>query len=135
MPLLASLSTVFEECVADNYPIPDEYVEPTEIPIGESNIQIIDNCLMGFVDAIRVTSNFQMDTERDAFVSSLGKLSGLTDLATIKAKNVAAARTLVFFGVNFGNCLDESWVCTWVAVWMGGVKTTTHTFYFASSPM
>jgi brefeldin A-inhibited guanine nucleotide-exchange protein len=107
-PLMGVISTIFEECTADSYPHQEENL-PNEAPLGDTNLQIIDLCLMGFDRSIQVACAFRLTTERDAFVASLGKLTGLSDLVGLKTKNVAVVRMLIHTGHLYGNTLEDSW--------------------------
>jgi brefeldin A-inhibited guanine nucleotide-exchange protein len=108
-PALAVFSVIFEECVADDYPLMEDRKLPLDPPMGETNIQILDLCLMGFNHSIKIAAMFRIETERDAFVSSLGRLTSLSDVSMMKAKNVAAAKTLIMIGHALGNFLEDSW--------------------------
>lgn len=115
-PLMAVLSTCFEECCADYFPIVDGTnqiavggVAVGEVPAGDSNNEIIELCLLGFSHAIRIACHFNMETERDAYVSSLAKLTSLSSIIDIKAKNIAAIKALLYLANELGDRLDTSW--------------------------
>jgi len=42
-----------------------------------NDIEIIDLCIDGLINSIKICGHFSMTTERDAFVSSLAKFTGL----------------------------------------------------------
>lgn len=71
--------------------------------------KIADLCLQGFSGAIRVASLFKMETERDAFVSSMAKLTGLSHVSEMKPKNVKAIKTIIGLAHILGEYLDKSW--------------------------
>lgn len=116
-PLMAVLSTIFEECLADEYPVAllggvtesEKAVSVMSLTGEQSNEVVIDMCLHGFDLAIKISSTFGMETERDAFVSSLSRLTGMNDLVGMKPKNLAALKMLFVVANNIGNQLNESW--------------------------
>ncbi|KAI8810188.1 hypothetical protein BJ742DRAFT_676132, partial [Cladochytrium replicatum] len=83
-------------------------------PAGASNEpKISDLCLQGFASAIHLAAIFRLETERDAFVSSLAALTGLQNLSrglTPRAKNVKSIRVLLYLANSLGEYLDGSWV-------------------------
>ncbi|KAI8811067.1 hypothetical protein BJ742DRAFT_675206 [Cladochytrium replicatum] len=83
-------------------------------PAGAANEpKISDLCLQGFASAIHLAAIFRLETERDAFVSSLAALTGLQNLSrglTPRAKNVKSIRVLLYLANSLGEYLDGSWV-------------------------
>jgi brefeldin A-inhibited guanine nucleotide-exchange protein len=73
------------------------------------DLEIVDLCLDGFKNAIRIVCFFDMDLERNAFVSTLGKFTFLNNLGEMKAKNMDAIKTLLDIAVNEGNNLKGTW--------------------------
>lgn len=71
--------------------------------------QVVDICLQGFVASILVASIFQMETERDALVSSLTNLTALSHLSSMKPKNVKAIKSLLMIANSLGEYLQSSW--------------------------
>lgn len=73
--------------------------------------RIVQMCLDGFRYAIRISSIFGMELERDAFVQSLAKFTYLTgaSISEIKHKNVEAIKTLIGVAHSEGNYLQSSW--------------------------
>ncbi|EGF79395.1 hypothetical protein BATDEDRAFT_35363 [Batrachochytrium dendrobatidis JAM81] len=67
-------------------------------------------CLRGFSGAIRIACTFKLETERDAFVSSLAKLTSLGNFYNIKPKNVMAIRTLIDLSQDLAESMESSWV-------------------------
>ena len=66
-------------------------------------------CLEGFRSAIRVSSIFYMETERNAFISSLYQFTLLTNLREMKKKNIEAIKCLIQIAHEDGNYLQSSW--------------------------
>lgn len=69
----------------------------------------IDLVMEGFKYSIRIAARFDMDTERDAIVSSLAKFTYLTTLKEMKSKNIDCIKALLHVGLNEGNNLGPSW--------------------------
>merc|ERR1719408_267598 len=69
----------------------------------------VDLCIEGFKHCIRIAARFDMDTERDAFVSSLAKFTYLTTLKEMKQKNIECIKALLAIGLSEGNNLGPSW--------------------------
>ncbi|KAI9020592.1 hypothetical protein DFJ74DRAFT_633871 [Hyaloraphidium curvatum] len=70
----------------------------------------VDLCLRGLAGCVRVSGIFRMETERNAFVSSLAKMTGLTKVAEMRARNVKAVKTLITLAGVLGEYLDTSWL-------------------------
>lgn len=73
------------------------------------DLEIVDLCLDGFKNAIRIVCFFDLELERNAFVSTLGKFTFLNNLGEMKTKNMDAIKTLLDIAVNEGNNLKGSW--------------------------
>ncbi|RIA97036.1 hypothetical protein C1645_802023 [Glomus cerebriforme] len=101
-PLMATLSLVFEEADANGNFKAAEFIQ--------ANQESVELCLEGFLGAIRISSIFRMDVERDAFVSSLAKLTGLNHVDEMRSKNVAAIKTLLSAANSYGEGLQSSWL-------------------------
>ncbi len=76
--------------------------------------RIIELCIEGFVHAIKIAGFYNMDTERDAFVSSLQKftqiiISGNGPIKEIKEKNLLCIKQLLQLATYEGNYLRKSW--------------------------
>jgi len=71
--------------------------------------QSVELCIEGFKHCIRIAARFDMDTERDAFVSSLAKFTYLTTLKEMKQKNIECIKALLSIGLSEGNNLGPSW--------------------------
>ncbi|KAL8912114.1 MAG: hypothetical protein Q9171_002830 [Xanthocarpia ochracea] len=73
------------------------------------NLEIIKLCLEGLRLAIRVACIFDLDTPREAFVTSLAKFTNLGNLSEMMARNVEALKVLLEIAQNEGNLLKGSW--------------------------
>lgn len=69
----------------------------------------VELCIEGFKHCIRISARFDMDTERDAFVSSLAKFTYLTTLKEMKQKNIECIKALLAIGLSEGNNLGPAW--------------------------
>ncbi|CAA6672300.1 unnamed protein product [Spirodela intermedia] len=66
-------------------------------------------CLQGFRHAVHVTSVMSMQTQRDAFVTSVAKFTYLHCAADMKQKNVDAVKAIISIAIEDGDFLQESW--------------------------
>ncbi|GAB4852994.1 Protein big1 [Ancistrocladus abbreviatus] len=66
-------------------------------------------CLQGFRYAIHVTAVLGMQTQKDAFVTSVAKFTYLHCAADMKQKNVDAMKTIMSIAIEDGNYLQEAW--------------------------
>ncbi|KAJ8767025.1 hypothetical protein K2173_012536 [Erythroxylum novogranatense] len=66
-------------------------------------------CLHGFRYAVHVTSVMGMQTQRDAFVTSMAKFTNLHCAADMKQKNVDAVKAIIAIAIEDGNYLQEAW--------------------------
>ncbi|TPX34074.1 hypothetical protein SmJEL517_g03259 [Synchytrium microbalum] len=79
-------------------------------PLQESeDLDTIALCLDGFKYAIRIICLFDMDLEKQAFLSTLSKFTQLSNLAELRPKNLEAIRTLLEIAVLEGNYLGDTW--------------------------
>lgn len=107
-PLMATLTVVFEE--SDLY--------------NSDAFSFTEACLQTLASCVRLACVFNLETERDAFFTSLCKLTGLLNtgsnaLATLdskwaaslrfKSKNVLAVRTLIALANALGDYPQTSW--------------------------
>ena len=111
---MATFSLLFE-AANDNADLGEEEQNDdstsVELLLSKGNEpNVADLCLRGFSGAIRVASLFKMETERDAFVTSLAKLTGLSHVSEMKLKNVKAIKTLLSLGHVLGEYLEGSWL-------------------------
>ncbi|TPX46167.1 hypothetical protein SeMB42_g03807 [Synchytrium endobioticum] len=72
--------------------------------------RVTDLCIQGLACAIRVAGIFRMETERDALVGSLAKITGLASPSTVRSKNIRALKTLIALANNLGEYLETSWI-------------------------
>lgn len=63
----------------------------------------------GFKNAIRIVCFFDLELERNAFVTTLAKFTFLNNLGEMKTKNMDAIKTLLDVAVTEGNNLKGSW--------------------------
>lgn len=73
------------------------------------NLEIIRLCLEGLRLAIRIACIFDLDTPREAFVTSLAKFTNLGNLSEMMARNVEALKVLLEIAQSEGNLLKGSW--------------------------
>lgn len=73
------------------------------------SIEIIRLCLEGLRLAIRIACIFDLDTPREAFVSSLAKFTNLGNLSEMTARNVEALKILLDIAQHEGDLLKGSW--------------------------
>ena len=73
------------------------------------NLEIVELCLDGFKNAIRIVCTFDLELERNAFVTTLAKFTFLNNLGEMKTKNMEAIKTLLDVAVSEGNNLKGSW--------------------------
>ncbi|TYH94023.1 hypothetical protein ES332_A12G013100v1 [Gossypium tomentosum] len=67
------------------------------------------HCLLGFRHAVHVTAVLGMQTQRDAFVTSVAKFTFLHCAADMKQKNVDAVKAIISIAIEDGNHLQEAW--------------------------
>merc|ERR1740130_1686063 len=75
----------------------------------QEQAQSVELCIEGFKHCIRIAARFDMETERDAFVSSLAKFTYLTTIKEMKQKNIECIKALLAIGLSEGNNLGPSW--------------------------
>ncbi|KAJ7781264.1 hypothetical protein B0H16DRAFT_1497677 [Mycena metata] len=73
------------------------------------DLEVVELCLDGFKSAIRIVCFFDLELERNAFVTTLGKFTFLNNLGEMKTKNMEAIKTLLDVAVTEGNHLKSSW--------------------------
>ncbi|KAF9205281.1 Brefeldin A-inhibited guanine nucleotide-exchange protein 2 [Podila verticillata] len=106
-PAMATLSLAFEEAIDPS--IFANKAEPKTREFAAINAEAIDLCLRGMTSAIRIASIFHMEVERDAFISSLAKLTGMNHVSEMQPKNVLAIRTLLKVANTMGEYLEGNW--------------------------
>ncbi|KAI0368107.1 Sec7-domain-containing protein [Pilatotrama ljubarskyi] len=73
------------------------------------DLEVVQLCLEGFKAAIHIACFFDLELERNAFVSTLGKFTFLNNLGEMKTKNMEAIKALLDVAVTEGNHLKGSW--------------------------
>ncbi len=73
------------------------------------NLETIKLCMEGIKLAIRIACLFDLETPRVAFVTALAKLTNLSNLRDMTAKNVEALKVLLDVAQTEGNLLKDSW--------------------------
>ncbi|KAF9325578.1 Brefeldin A-inhibited guanine nucleotide-exchange protein 1 [Podila minutissima] len=106
-PAMATLSLAFEEAIDPS--IFANKAEPKTREFAAINAEAIDLCLRGMTSAIRIAGIFHMEVERDAFISSLAKLTGMNHVSEMQPKNVLAIRTLLKVANTMGEYLGGNW--------------------------
>lgn len=78
-------------------------------PQNTDDLEVVGLCLDGFKNAIRLACFFDLELQRNAFVTTLAKFTFLNNLGEMKAKNMEAIKTLLDVAVSEGNNLKGSW--------------------------
>ena len=73
------------------------------------DIDMIKLSLEGFKQAIKIVCLFDLELERNAFVTTLAKFTFLNNIGEMKTKNVEAIKTLLDVAMIDGNYLKTSW--------------------------
>ncbi|KAF9462613.1 hypothetical protein BDZ94DRAFT_1260846 [Collybia nuda] len=73
------------------------------------DLEIVELCLDGFKNAIHIVCFFDLELQRNAFVTTLAKFTFLNNLGEMKTKNMEAIKTLLDVAVTEGNSLKGSW--------------------------
>ncbi len=71
--------------------------------------KIVQSCLEGLGNCIKLTGYLAMNSERDTFVSSLARITNLTTSREIKEKNAKAIKLLLQLASSNGQLLRSSW--------------------------
>lgn len=80
-------------------------------PLQETDeLDVVELSLEGFKHAIKIVCFFELELERNAFVSTLAKFTFLNNLSEMKTKNVEAIKALLDIAVADGNLLKKSWI-------------------------
>ncbi|XP_062229284.1 brefeldin A-inhibited guanine nucleotide-exchange protein 1-like isoform X1 [Phragmites australis] len=66
-------------------------------------------CLKGLRFAVHILSVMCMQTQRDAFLTSIAKFTSLHSAADMKQKNVDAMKAIISIAIEDGNYLQEAW--------------------------
>ncbi|TFK43562.1 hypothetical protein BDQ12DRAFT_596918 [Crucibulum laeve] len=79
-------------------------------PLQETDdLEVVELCLEGFKNAIRIVCFFDLELQRNAFVTTLAKFTFLNNLGEMKTKNMEAIKALLDVAVTEGNNLKGSW--------------------------
>ncbi|KJA24651.1 hypothetical protein HYPSUDRAFT_65529 [Hypholoma sublateritium FD-334 SS-4] len=79
-------------------------------PLQETDdLEVVELCLDGFKNAIKIVCFFDLELQRNAFVTTLAKFTFLNNLGEMKTKNMEAIKALLDVAVNEGNNLKGSW--------------------------
>lgn len=79
-------------------------------PLQDTNdLDTIHRALDGFKDAVKIACFFDLDLERNAFITTLAKFTFLNNLSEMKSKNVMAIQALLDIAHTEGNVLQSSW--------------------------
>jgi len=73
------------------------------------DLEVVDLCLDGFKNAIKIVCFFDLELQRNAFVTTLAKFTFLNNLGEMKTKNMEAIKALLDVAVTEGNNLKGSW--------------------------
>ena len=73
------------------------------------DMEVVELCLEGFKNAIKIVCFFDLELERNAFVTTLAKFTFLNNLGEMKTKNMEAIKSLLDIAVTEGNQLKGSW--------------------------
>lgn len=73
------------------------------------DMDVVDLCLDGLRSAIKIVCLFDLELERNAFVTTLAKFTYLNNVGEMKPKNVEAIKSLLEIAVSDGNNLKTSW--------------------------
>lgn len=80
------------------------------VPLDQSEDEVVTfQCLEGFRYAVHITAVMCMQTQRDAFLTSLAKFTSLHSAADIKQKNIDAIKAIISIADEDGNYLQEAW--------------------------
>ncbi|KAJ1259956.1 hypothetical protein BS78_10G194900 [Paspalum vaginatum] len=66
-------------------------------------------CLKGLRFSVHITSVMCMQTQRDAFLTSIAKFTSLHSAADMKQKNVDSMKAIIAIAIEDGNYLQEAW--------------------------
>ena len=95
---------MFERCWCPMLAAFSQILENSEDP------KAISLCLQGFKCAVHVSAVFFMETERNAFVTSLFQFTLLSNTREMKPKNIGCIKALIEIAHEDGNYLQDSWI-------------------------
>jgi len=104
-PIMATLSLIFEDIDYDYENVNDVRKK------REDNDVLSELCLLGISGSIRIASLFNMIIERNAFISTLTKMTGLfnINISNIRPKNIKAIEVLIQLAATCGEYFDDNW--------------------------
>jgi brefeldin A-inhibited guanine nucleotide-exchange protein len=73
------------------------------------DLEVVELCLDGFKNSIKIVCFFDLQLQRNAFVTTLAKFTFLNNLGEMRTKNMDAIKTLLDVAVTEGNNLKGSW--------------------------
>jgi brefeldin A-inhibited guanine nucleotide-exchange protein len=73
------------------------------------NLEVVELCLDGFKQSIRIACFFDIELERNAFVTTLAKFTFLNNLGEMRTKNMEAIKALLDVALSEGDHLKGSW--------------------------
>ncbi|KXN90258.1 Protein transport protein SEC7 [Leucoagaricus sp. SymC.cos] len=73
------------------------------------DLEIVELCLDGFKNSIKIACFFDLELQRNAFVTTLAKFTFLNNLGEMRTKNMEAIKALLDIAVTEGNNLKGSW--------------------------
>jgi len=106
-PLLAAFSLVFEDTDVRYLILPNARL-PLTVPY-EQDEALIELCMEGMATAVRLSCIFNMDIERQSFITSLYSFTLLDSHKEIKPKHIECIKTLLRIATTNGNYLRDSW--------------------------
>ena len=107
-PMLAVFSQLFDDfdTASTAMQLPAQSTV-NQVKLMSSDVPLA--CLDGFQFAIKISARLQQETLRDAFVTSLAKLTMLQSPAAMSAKNMFAFERLLHIADEEGDYLQSSW--------------------------
>lgn len=72
--------------------------------------EVCSLCLDGIVGGIKIACHYQLEMEKDAYLSSLAKFSNLSDFNALAQKNIDAILALIHVVNENPGDLDKSWI-------------------------
>lgn len=117
-PFLAAFSLMFENDLDDSGGASAKFDQQISDIVGGNGksrsvtdkISPVSLSLRGMAGCVRISGIFRMEMERNAFVSSLAKMTCLSKVAEMKPRNIKAVKTLIILAGVLGEYLDSSWL-------------------------
>lgn len=76
---------------------------------ASEDLDAVRSALEGFTAAIHIICLFDMDLERNAFVSTLSKFTMLSNIGQMRHKHIEAVKCILDIALSEGNSLESSW--------------------------